>query len=103
VTGSKFKGAVGQALDLELLPKLDELAGEAKDRLRARTAVEMPELAARIVAAAARGDAKMCEALQEVPELWLEQERVQVTAAQAEILRATVRGVFAVMFQLLAA
>jgi len=103
MSGGKFKGAVGQALELELLPMLDQLAGDAKDRLRARTAVEMPELAARIVAAAARGDAKMVEALQDVPGLWLEQERIQVSSAQADLLRATVRGVFWVMFQLLAA
>lgn len=99
LTEDSLKEAARRGLEESFLPLVRGLEEDAAARLRVRLDGDLPELAARIATAALRGDSTMVDALEDVPALWFEQERIRVVAAQRALVRGAVRAVFRTLIE----
>ena len=103
INADTLKEAARLGLEETLLPLVQGLEEDAAERLRLRMDRDLPELAARISSAALRGDQTMVDALEDVPALWFEQERIRVVAVQRALIRGAVRAVFRTLIEVAAA
>lgn len=93
--------AVQQALEAELLPELEHLAGRRAAELSTELHGRVRELGERMASAALRGDEEALLLLQGTGKLILDENRVRVEADAQRALERIVATAFRVVFGLL--